>query len=383
MKRNVMRLFGEDKLESTHDLTAGVQDASVVVLVPGMQTIVWSLPLPTKRKGQLAAAIPYALEEHLVAPVEDCHFAWQKRETSEEYCVAVVTHTVMQTWVACLKRASIQSAVLIPDFLALPYEKDAWFIAFHEANCLVRMGEASGCVVEKKYFETVLRLFFLEIPPTSIRCWGANEAEVTKLTELFHMTIQNQPSNETLLDFLASSLQETYPINLLQGPYQYRESWEKQLLRFKPALLLFSAAIILEVFLQIFHFVYYKHEDSKLDSAIAELYHKTFPEDKRIVNPKVQMQNHLKRLREQDTSRDFFGILGQVTPSITSETGVQLLGLRYNRGQNEVDLDLETSDYQLFEKIRQQMARYFSVEVRSTNVTEGNLVRGGLRLKWK
>lgn len=383
LKRIVMRLSEKNKLESTHDLSTGVQTESVIVLVPGMHVTVRNIPLPIKHHGQLAAAVPYALEEHLAVPIEACHFAWQKHKTSELYTVAVVTQDVIQTWVASLKQAGITAAIMIPDYFALPYEKDTWFIAFHNEMCLIRLGEASGCIIEKKHLETLVRLFLLETPPKIIRCWGTNETEIAKLEGMFQIAIQNQPGNTSLLEFLTSSLSETVPINLLQGTYQFREPWKKQLFRFKPALLLFSAAIILELFLQIFHFVYYKIENSKLDIAITELYQQTFPEDKRIINPKVQMQNHLKRLREQDASHDFFGILGQVAPAMTSESGVQLLGLRYNSGQNEMDLDLETSDYQLFEKIRQYMSTHFSVEVRSTNVTEGNLVRGGLRLKWK
>lgn len=401
MERIVLRLKAEEdtcewvRVSLEGMLTAGptkttllalgdsLKDESVLVLVPGLQITFGTFHLPVKHKRQLILAVPYALEEQLAAPIEDCHFAWKRKGTSDEYRVAVVAHTTLERWLEQLRQISIRPIALVPDFLALPVQEGAWSIAFEGSTCLVRLGESKGFSVDTQNLTTVLLMSLQQTPPSAIGCFGASADQLAELTNLLGMPAQNQPHEGTLLGVLATSLREAPPINLLQGKYKYREPLQKSLVHFKPAFLLLCAVLAAKVLLQTFYFAYYGHQNGVLNTQIEALYQKTFPEDKRIVNPRVQMQSHLQKLRQNDASRGFFDVLGRMTAPITVNAGARLLGLRYNQSRGELDLELEVSDYQIFEKIRQQMEVHFGVEVRSTNVTQDNQVRGSFRLKEK
>src|ERR1044071_8354455 len=60
---------------------AAAANRRVIVLVPGTDALLAEPVLPVKSGTKLAQVVPFALEEHLAADVEDLHFAVGKRET--------------------------------------------------------------------------------------------------------------------------------------------------------------------------------------------------------------------------------------------------------------------------------------------------------------
>src|SRR5215203_3436970 len=87
----------------------------VLVLVPGTDALLAEPVLPVKSGAKLAQVVPFALEEHLAADVEDLHFAVGKRETRPGTPVTVVAHSRMEAWQALLTDAGLHPDAIYPE----------------------------------------------------------------------------------------------------------------------------------------------------------------------------------------------------------------------------------------------------------------------------
>ncbi|CAN8139779.1 general secretion pathway protein L [uncultured Thiomicrorhabdus sp.] len=100
--------------------------ASGVVWVPTEQLVLTDIALPAKRRAEIDAALPYAMEEQLTQPVENYHFAIlhkQSMNTGSILQVAVVADSLMQTWKASLQEHKLEPLLLVADCFALPLSK--------------------------------------------------------------------------------------------------------------------------------------------------------------------------------------------------------------------------------------------------------------------
>ena len=93
---------------------AAATGRKVIVLVPGTDALLAEPVLPVKSGAKLAQVVPFALEEHLAADVEDLHFAVGKRDTRPGTPVAVVSHARMDAWQALLADAGCKPMPSIP-----------------------------------------------------------------------------------------------------------------------------------------------------------------------------------------------------------------------------------------------------------------------------
>jgi len=100
--------------------TQAVETALPIIWVPTAQVLLLSAKVPGKRASQWQQALPYALEDRLAEPVEQCHFAVYHRETDGTTYCAVVNKQKMQQWVEEITAQGHEQAMLLPDIFQLP-----------------------------------------------------------------------------------------------------------------------------------------------------------------------------------------------------------------------------------------------------------------------
>lgn len=118
------------------------------LLVPGEDVVLLAvdLPLPTQRKR--LQALPFAIEDRLIEPVEAVHLALGGEIAPRRYLVAVVRHQTIRQWIAAAEAAGLGDAAMMPDALVLPrIADDAWAVEIDGARALVRTGDGAGFAV--------------------------------------------------------------------------------------------------------------------------------------------------------------------------------------------------------------------------------------------
>ena len=123
---------------------AAAAGRKVIVLVPGTDVLLAEPVLPVKSGAKLAQVVPFALEEHLAADVEDLHFAVGKRESRPGTPVAVVSHARMEAWLALLADAGLHADAIYPETAALPETPNAVTLLIDGARVYVRRSDTAG-----------------------------------------------------------------------------------------------------------------------------------------------------------------------------------------------------------------------------------------------
>ncbi len=375
--------FGRGTLET---LSLRAQGARVTVLVPSAEILLTPVTVPGNNRQRLLKAIPYALEDQLAADVDTLHFALGRREDDGAMAVAVVSRAQMDGWLEELTSAGISSEAFIPEVLAVPWSADSWSVMPLGRNVLVRTGAQDGFAVEAEDAAAWLSTALLEVgedhPPTSIHVYGGEELcpGIDQLgVELFRHEEGHPP-----MVWLSLGLGSRAAINLQQGPYgtQERLSWYFQ--PWRPVAALLAVWVVLQGMGAVMDGMRLERERDALAAQVQAVFRDTFPDVKRVVNARVQMERRLKELRKSQGSlqEDFLRLLVGGTSALRQVNGIEIKRMRYQNGR--LDLDLVLADMSGLDPLRQALQTESGLEANivSAAAREG-VVEGKIRITGK
>lgn len=371
----------EDTLAEAAAAAAGRQ---VIAMVPGTDVILTRVAVPTRNRNRMAAAVPYLLEEQLAADVDDSHFALGERDAEGRVAVAVVSQARMDTWLARLAEVGIQADKLIPETLLLPYQSDAWSLLVEPECVTLRNAPQGGMAMDSANAAFLLRraLVETEVVPTQLHAWVAGDAaDTTMFSDDLGVAVRIEPLAVPPLAFLAQQAQAESSINLLQGAYSRREQLGKLWRPWRPAAALLAVWVVLQFGVKIFQHHELQRQEQQLREEISRIYLQTFPEAKRVVNARLQMQQHLDELRGGTGSvGEFLTLLDQVSGPTSELGGVEIDRLSYKQG--ELNVALMISDLQRLEQLKDRLSGdgRLSVEIQSATA-RNDRVEAHLQIK--
>lgn len=366
------------------EAAADAAGRQVIILVPGADVMLVSAAVPTRNRSRMAAAVPYLLEEQLADDVDVSHFALGERDDQGRVAVAVVSQARMNGWLARLAGAGLHADKLIPENLLLPYQPEAWTLLI-ERDCVnLRGAPQGGMALDTANSAFILRreMAELEVKPALLRAWVATGvAADAALPGDLGVEVRIETLEIPPLAFLARQYHEQGAIDLLQGPYSRREQLGKLWRPWRPALALLALWVVLQFGFKIFQYRALHAEEDKLSEDISRIYLQTFPDAKRVVDARLQMEQHLSALRGgKGNVGEFMKLLAAVSGPAVSLGGVEIDRLSYKEG--EFDIALMISDLQSLEQLKDRLssATQLSVEIQSATA-RNDRVEARLQIK--
>nr|VFK11368.1 MAG: general secretion pathway protein L [Candidatus Kentron sp. LPFa]VFK33135.1 MAG: general secretion pathway protein L [Candidatus Kentron sp. LPFa] len=349
---------------SLSDLSAQAADCQVVVFAPGSDVSLLMADMPPMTRQRMAMAVPFALEDLLIADIDSLHFALGRQSEDKLVPVAVVADDLIAGWLSRLEDAGIRPELLIPETLALPFEPDAWTILMDADGALVRSGVLSGFAADLSTLPLILR-GTCDIGDDSpqrirlLRCQGA-AIELPPLG----CEVMEEPCPDRL-QTLAGHFDEQRAINLLQGKYS-RETGVKQIWRaWRIPVALVVVWFVVWVAGALLDIARLSEQNRTLDSEIENVYRRVFPDARNMRNLRVRMARGLDELRKTD-ARDtvgFLDILGETGIHLQPEN-IRLTSIHFRSG--ELALRMEIDELRSFDGIKARLARAgLAVEVLS------------------
>jgi general secretion pathway protein L len=270
-----------------------------IVAVPSETVILVPLTLPVRGRRQRVQALPYALEELLLDDIE--HLAFQLAEGTEEdghFAAAVCRRQRLEDWHALLQECGLGVEALMPDALLLPWRPGTWTLGRDGSErILVRHGRALGGAVHPR-----LLSFYLERLGDAARERGCFPSSLVS-----YGVERPEGFTETAWD-LRSEVWFTEPdpnpprLNLLADLTATKSRAQR---RWRPWRLsaALAAAWLLVLWIHLgLDVLRLHHERQSLDKRISLLFHQTFPQDRRIVDVRVQMARGLSRLERRSST---------------------------------------------------------------------------------
>lgn len=391
----------QQTLTTVAEYIADTDDIQVIALAPGAEVLQTTLTIPAGQKRHLQRTLPFLAEEHLASPIEDMHLCAGNIQ-DDRASVFAVNHKRMQQWLGQLKAHHIAPDWLLPDTAAASLCGE--LVILIDNSAAIFSGQNQSTLKTEPHnlsfiADCIINSFSEGQHPASATLVLSASLDETVKTAAEALAVQfevegikiERENTGQLFEYscekLLAQLQQSHSgalVNLLTDGYR---STSKRQQNSKPKWAMLAATVALCVALKLLFDLgtglYLNHQSSQLDANVTALYQDLFPQDKRIVNVKVQMQNHLKAQDNNRSSAGFmqlFGQMAQALQSLGNSSSTQLQQLRYNDKNQTLLVDINVRDIQQLEQLKQIVESHnISADILSAN-EEQQWIKGRVRL---
>lgn len=382
VKGGLQTLTGSGSLEEAAQLAKGRR---VLALIPADEALVTQVEIPTKNRQRLLQAIPFALETELTQDLEELHFAVGATNAQNITPVVVISRIRLEKWLSALESQGIEPMGLYLDLLCLPHKPECWSLLLDQAQMQILTERNQGFCADGQNALELLKIALQQAGdtgPRQLALYRLGGEEIALPDDIETESIDLE-SEESLVSLLAGQLNDKSLINLLQGEYKKVDKLTLQWKRWLPAAVLAGVALLLSLTLSLFDYYHYKQQSAELKQEIEQVFRQSFPDVKRIVDAKFQMEQELKAMRsgQRGGSAQFGSLFVPAAAIIKSSPDTRLENISFRDGL--LDLQLTIKELQALEKLKKAIEeKGLKVEIRTANAT-GNQVSSHLRISGK
>ncbi|EOH6067483.1 type II secretion system protein GspL [Klebsiella michiganensis] len=317
------------------------------VLVPASDCAFHRVTLPAGARRNAQQALAFLLEEQLATEIEESHFALIHRDKSD-CAVAVVGREKMRAWQAWCEGLGLNVLALTPDALALPQNPTGWSAVRCGEQWLFRCETCSGMAVETPWLGELLAhwphiapIASYSPPPDIAAPW------------------QPRPVQDLLA--LAASNPQARKICLRQGNFAAKRRpptprrWRTAIVATLALLLLWSGNRLHD------HLALARQADAAVQAS-RDFYRQWFKVEKNLVNPRLQMQQHLRRLESVSARPALISRLGALQQIIAETPGIRLHALSFDAARNALQLEISAVSSQALAQFSQRARAGFRVQ---------------------
>lgn len=353
----------------------------VVALAPAAQILLAEPELPPGGGTKLAKAVPFALEEHLTEDVDQLSFAIGHRRSSGGTPVAVVSRSVLQGWIADLSAAGFDAAAIYPDISLMPENPGQTVLWLENNRLAVRRPGAVPFAVELAPVKEALMVAGVIGDPLQ-----ASEEPKPKESAILYLTREDwarvQEDFEELLDdfaslkvqllsdgplpWLARGMNAADAVNLLQGEFSRTPAYGERWHRWRLAVGLAAALLVVHVAAQALQIRQAKHESAALDGQISQIFSSAMPGDA-SADPRRQMQSKLERIRRSGTGPQYFlRTLQTLSGALAAMPKTSISALSYR--ENALDMTVTAPSLDALSQLTQSVGKEgLAAEIQSSN----------------
>lgn len=362
--------------EEIAKIAAGRQ---ITLLAPAADILLIQPSLPTQNRQRLLQAAPFALENQIASDIDLQHFTIGRQNDDSSVPVAIVSKQKIESWLNQLEAAGIRPQAIYPETLCLPCKESEWTLLVDEERALLRNGQFSGLTLDfENVSQTLERLLVQsdEMQPKCLNLLCTSQQVEDQLKEPLSKLVDELVTRLTDRDplpLLAENCIPTANLNLLHGPYQQNSHsqiiWRSWYPTFAVALLL----VILSFASGLHELNRLEKQHLALSLQIEQLFKKSLPESKKMVNPKAQMSQKLQALQSSAGSSSGFLKLVNLTGKATNAQSQSTIdGLNFRQG--ELNVQLTIKDLQMLELLKKRLEKsQLTVNIRSANAQKGSV----------
>ena len=347
---------------------AALADArEIVVLVPAEAVLLTESRVAAKSRAQLLQAVPFAIEDQLLAPVEDLQFAVSAGE-GDAVGVAIVARATLRQWLERLAEAGIAPDVVMPESLAIPLAPAHSTALVENDRAIVRLApwSAFACAPAE------LPAWLAQNPaPKPIDLLDFRDA-ATKLD----VVAAREERLRDPLAFLARNFTKA-PVNLLAGEFAQQHRGVRGARRWRLAAALAAAVLVLFVLDLGIEVLQLSRNSARMETLSEEAVREAFPDVEAAEFSRMTAadlaRTRIERLRGGAQSSDFLRLLASIAPVIGGSTRIQTRGIEFRNGS--LELGLRAPDVATLETVREKLAAQpgLSVAVTAANPGDGGM----------
>ena len=337
----------------------------IVVLVPAEDVLLTEARVAAKSRAQQMQAIPFAVEDQLLAPVEDLQFA-ATEGTGDAVGVAIVSRATLRAWLERLAANGIRPDMLLPDSLALPLAPDRATALVENDRAVVRLAPSSAFVCAP----SELAAWMQRANGRPLDVFDFRDGATARLAV---PATSYQERQRDPLAFLARSLRKP-PLNLLHGEFAPQHRAARGARWWRVAAALAAAVVALAVLDLGFEVLQLARTSARLDAAAQDAVLKAFPDvdgaELARATPGDIARRRVERLRGGAESSGFLRVLNEIAPVLGATTQIQTRGMEFRNGT--LELGLHAPDVETLDAVRERLAAQPGLNVTVTAANPGD-----------
>lgn len=315
--------------------------------------------MPAASRREQALALPYALEDQLLSPLEELSFASLRMTKTRYVCAAFETAGVERT-LESLAQVGIEVTHAVPDVFCVPWQESTWTLLICGEDAWLRTGPHAG----HRFATANWRPFVEQSLLTNegerhLRVFGASEEMLASIASVSDMLVVESVSGppRDSLEHLAEGYAQGATLDLLPALSRRRLVRDTQQRRWWWA----SAAVVLLAALGHggFMFVHTANLERELASARAgtlSTFHEMFPDIKRVQDVRVQAAQALAEASEaRNTQAPFLELLGAAGGPLVNVANNRLLLESASYGNGALELRVRADDMTVLEGYQQAL----------------------------
>lgn len=373
-------------LEELHGIA---KDHISIVLLNSQCLHINELQLPTQNAQKMLKAVPYAIEEFIADDVENLHFVVAKSRTSNTTHVVGINKATLQSIIDTFQTADIRIEKIIPDALCLAANEQQWATLNYQQHNYLQTNKLNGTIVSQGLLPYVLdkKLDDETIEkPEKILVFSESENTTTHdLSSLIKNDIEivNITYNTHPLVVFCGNHKQALPLNLLQHEFKLKSKSSGYWKQWRLAAALAGTWLLLHLGVTYFQFNQLKEENIVTKNKIEKIYKTTFPQSRKINNPRKQMEQKLNELKSSsgNASNGLLFILEEAFSNLDQETkDISFKSIVFRN--NRMDVGLESKNLQAIENLNKKLNTNNAIKSEiSSSSSEKDSVKGNLRIE--
>jgi general secretion pathway protein L len=338
----------------------------IVVLVPAEDVLLTETTLSARNRAQLLQALPYAVEEQLLAPVEELHFAASPKADGA-LGVAVVAKATLRGWLERLAAEGIRPDALVPESLAVRAAGPQSCLMIEDARAVARLAPWSAFACSLAELPGWLAL---AEPRHALEVFDFRAAPPLALPQ--HAQAYHARQRDPLA-FLAGGLAQV-PLNLLGGEFAPRHRHARGRRWWRVAAALAAGVVVLALAGLGADVWRLSRASAGIEAQSRAALREAFPDldasQLARLDPGQLMRGRLEHERGGVQANGLLRLLDQLGPVLgNGTTRIQLRGLEYRNGVLEIAL--RAPDTGVLDLVREQVAALPGLKAELTAANAG------------
>lgn len=320
----------------------------IVGVIPGGLVTVHQVALPARTRAKALASAPYALEDRLATDTDDLVFSILDWKSGEYALVSVVEKAYVEELQNALAPVRGQAELLlVPEFLLLPLHPQASITVAKtgDSSYVLRTGAHTGTALD----HNSLAFWWdsLGNPAASI---ATNDKETARqLIDWGGTAVSEWDVGTEFEKWLEHGITPVDSINVVQNATA-EEGRSGSGGFSRAAVLIFTLGLLAKVGLDLYENYQLHMLDQEMDREIVSVFQSTFPEIKRIVNPRLQMEQLIRGLRAGSTDAGQFQALLASVASAVPKASATLNEVTYR--ENTMTITCTIEDFAALDRLK-------------------------------
>ncbi|MBF0263876.1 MAG: hypothetical protein HQL46_01290 [Gammaproteobacteria bacterium] len=331
--------------------------------------------LPKSQHQHRQTIVPQILEDELNEDIDELHFVCGQRideqhSDKQGIYVAIIQKQLIEKILDDFKQCQLNNQCqlniysLLPDNLSLDFSQEQFSLYIGEEFSQCRIAPQ----LAYQFDTTNLNYYFNQLVNdrnTIINLYQANDnLSISLPWDESKIKIIKQAPDLTRLP--EDGLQS---INLLQGPYAANSHFSRYWQQSKLIIYLLLASVALHLVSVYLDTQSIKNQTEDYQNKSRQLFKDTFPNEKRIINIKAQVQQQLEQLQKNKQKTHFFELLSKVSPILIKSPQIILEQISFDQSSAQLNLYLQSGT---FEKLEQ-----FNTDIRKLGLqTKSGVISG-------